>query len=191
MFWRLNNIKNVFSNKRKEKNVDKKIDVDRKINVEKEINENIHFIGENMNKNNVIEDDKLLNIVIDDSKEAANMTEVSDSIHKKIKNIEEKYRKDGKRMPFFANRELSWLKFNERVIDEADDEKVPLCERLTFVSIFNSNLDEFYMVRVGSLYDQMLLAKKNKQEMTTGFDNKSMMTAEQQLDAVFWHIAGF
>ena len=100
MFWRLNNIKNVFSNKRKEKNADKKIDVDRKINVEKEINENIHFIGENMNKNNVIEDDKLLNIVIDDSKEAANMTEVSDSIHKKIKNIEEKYRKDGKRMPF-------------------------------------------------------------------------------------------
>ena len=187
MFWRLNNIKNVFSNKRKEKNADKKIDVDKKINVEKEINENIHFIGENMNKNNVIEDDKLLNIVIDDSKEAANMTEVSDSIHKKIKNIEEKYRKDGKRMPFFANRELSWLKFNERVIDEADDEKVPLCERLTFVSIFNSNLDEFYMVRVGSLYDQMLLAKKNKQEMTTGFDNKSMMTAEQQLDAVFTH----
>lgn len=181
MFWRLNNIKNVFSNKRKEKNADEKI------NVEKEINENIHFIGENMNKNNVIEDDKLLNIVIDDSKEAANMTEVSDSIHKKIKNIEEKYRKDGKRMPFFANRELSWLKFNERVIDEADDEKVPLCERLTFVSIFNSNLDEFYMVRVGSLYDQMLLAKKNKQEMTTGFDNKSMMTAEQQLDAVFTH----
>ena len=176
MFWRLNNIKNVFSNKRKEKNADEKIDVDKKINVEKEINENIHFIGENMNKNNVIEDDKLLNIVIDDSKEAANMTEVSDSIHKKIKNIEEKYRKDGKRMPFFANRELSWLKFNERVIDEADDEKVPLCERLTFVSIFNSNLDEFYMVRVGSLYDQMLLAKKNKQEMTTGFDNKSMMT---------------
>ena len=173
MFWRLNNIKNVFSNKRKEKNADEKIDV------EKEINENIHFIGENMNK--------LLNIVIDDSKEAANMTEVSDSIHKKIKNIEEKYRKDGKRMPFFANRELSWLKFNERVIDEADDEKVPLCERLTFVSIFNSNLDEFYMVRVGSLYDQMLLAKKNKQEMTTGFDNKSMMTAEQQLDAVFTH----
>ena len=43
------------------------------------------------------------------------------------------------------------------------------------------------MVRVGSLYDQMLLAKKNKQEMTTGFDNKSMMTAEQQLDAVFTH----
>ena len=49
MFWRLNNIKNVFSNKRKEKNADEKIAVDKKINVEKEINENIHFIGENMN----------------------------------------------------------------------------------------------------------------------------------------------
>ena len=74
MFWRLNNIKYVFSNKRKEKNADEKIAVNKKINVEKEINENIHFIGENMNKNNVIEDDKLLNIVMDDSKEAANMT---------------------------------------------------------------------------------------------------------------------
>ena len=74
--------------------------------------------------------------------------------------------------PYFANRELSWLKFNERVIDEAADLKVPLCERLTFVSIFNSNLDEFYMVRVGSLYDQMLLAKGNKHDKNAGFDKK-------------------
>lgn len=107
------------------------------------------------------------------------------SAHKNLKDIEENYRKKGEKLPFFANRELSWLKFNERVIDEADDKRVPLCERLTFVSIFNSNLDEFYMVRVGSLYDQMILAKKSKQEFITGFDNKSMMTAEQQLDAVF------
>ena len=107
------------------------------------------------------------------------------SAHKNLKEIEENYRKKGEKLPFFANRELSWLKFNERVIDEADDKRVPLCERLTFVSIFNSNLDEFYMVRVGSLYDQMILAKKSKQEFITGFDNKSMMTAEQQLDAVF------
>lgn len=107
------------------------------------------------------------------------------SAHKNLKEIEENYRKKGEKLPFFANRELSWLKFNERVIDEADDKSVPLCERLTFVSIFNSNLDEFYMVRVGSLYDQMILAKKSKQEFITGFDNKSMMTAEQQLDAVF------
>ena len=87
--------------------------------------------------------------------------------------------------PYFANRELSWLKFNERVIDEAADLKVPLCERLTFVSIFNSNLDEFYMVRVGSLYDQMLLAKGNKHDKNAGFDNKTLMTAREQLDAVF------
>ena len=107
------------------------------------------------------------------------------SAHKNLKEIEENYRKKGEKLPFFANRELSWLKFNERVIDEADDKSVPLCERLIFVSIFNSNLDEFYMVRVGSLYDQMILAKKSKQEFITGFDNKSMMTAEQQLDAVF------
>lgn len=107
------------------------------------------------------------------------------SAHKNLKEIEDNYRKKGEKLPFFANRELSWLKFNERVIDEADDKSVPLCERLTFVSIFNSNLDEFYMVRVGSLYDQMILAKKSKQEFITGFDNKSMMTAEQQLDAVF------
>lgn len=107
------------------------------------------------------------------------------SAHKNLKEIEENYRKKGEKLPFFANRELSWLKFNERVIDEAEDKRVPLCERLTFVSIFNSNLDEFYMVRVGSLYDQMILAKKSKQEFITGFDNKSMMTAEQQLDAVF------
>jgi len=65
------------------------------------------------------------------------------------------------------------------------DLKVPLCERLTFVSIFNSNLDEFYMVRVGSLYDQMLLAKGNKHDKNAGFDNKTLMTAREQLDAVF------
>ena len=57
----------------------------------------------------------------------------------------------------YMNRELSWLKFNERVLEEAENKSVPLCERMTFVSIYQSNLDEFFRVRVGSLQDQMLI----------------------------------
>ena len=77
----------------------------------------------------------------------------------------------------YMNRELSWLKFNERVLEEAENPENPLCERLTFVSIYQSNLDEFYMVRVGSLVDQMLLAKDIR-------ENKTNMTPEEQLDAI-------
>ena len=77
----------------------------------------------------------------------------------------------------YMNRELSWLKFNERVLEEAEDKSVPLCERFTFVSIYQTNLDEFFMVRVGSLYDQTLLSQDIR-------DNKTKMSSQEQIDAI-------
>lgn len=77
----------------------------------------------------------------------------------------------------YMNRELSWLKFNERVLEEAENQEVPLCERMTFVSIYQSNLDEFFRVRVGSLMDQMLLN-------TTIRENKTNMTAQEQIQEI-------
>ena len=76
----------------------------------------------------------------------------------------------------YVNRELSWLKFNERVLEEAEREDVPLCERLSFASIYQSNLDEFFMVRIGSLKDQIQLGEK-------GRDTKTGMMPQQQIDA--------
>ena len=81
-------------------------------------------------------------------------------------------------LSYTQNRELSWLKFNERVLAEATDPSVPLIERLRFVSIFTSNLDEFFMVRVGSLFDLNVIAPDEA-------ENKSGMTPAEQLDVIF------
>lgn len=81
-------------------------------------------------------------------------------------------------LSYTQNRELSWLKFNARVMDEAMDPHVPLLERLRFLSIFTSNLDEFFMVRVGSLTDLKLTFPKQT-------DSKSGLTPQQQLEGIY------
>ncbi len=81
-------------------------------------------------------------------------------------------------LPYMQNRELSWLTFNKRVLDQGEDRNVPPLERLTFVSIFSSNLQEFFMVRVGSLTDLSLVDKDMR-------ENKTQMTPDEQLLAIY------
>ena len=79
---------------------------------------------------------------------------------------------------YTQNRELSWLAFNRRVLAEAADDAVPLLERLKFASIFTSNLDEFFMIRVGSLFDLMGVEPERR-------DSRSGMTPAEQLQAIY------
>ena len=79
---------------------------------------------------------------------------------------------------YTQNRELSWLQFNARVLAEAEDENVPLLERFKFLAIFTSNLDEFFMIRVGSLCDMATVDKEHT-------DSKSGLTAKEQLHLIY------
>ena len=91
---------------------------------------------------------------------------------------EEESEMNGKtRKECYVNRELSWLKFNQRVLEEAERETVPLCERLSFAAIYQSNLDEFFMVRIGSLKDQIPMGEKAR-------DSKTGLLPRQQIEAV-------
>ncbi len=87
------------------------------------------------------------------------------------------------RYSYTQNRELSWLRFNRRVLEEAGDETVPLLERLKFIAIFTSNLDEFFMVRVGNLFDLSLVSPGE-------IDNKTGLTPSGQLEQIYSVIPG-
>ena len=85
---------------------------------------------------------------------------------------------ENSRPNLYHNRELSWLKFNQRVLEQAADASIPLMERMKFISIFTNNLDEFFMIRVGTLTDASLLEPD-------AIDNKSLMSPAEQLEAIF------
>lgn len=89
---------------------------------------------------------------------------------------------DRELLNYTQNRELSWLRFDQRVLEEARDKNVPLLERMKFVAIFTSNLDEFFMIRVGSLYDMVQTDDRHR-------DSRSGMTAQEQLDAIYKAVA--
>ena len=83
---------------------------------------------------------------------------------------------------YTQNRELSWLRFDQRVLEEAQDPTVPLLERMKFVAIFTSNLDEFFMIRVGSLFDMAQTDANNK-------DSRTGMTPKEQLEKIYETVA--
>ena len=103
----------------------------------------------------------------------------SENKRKKMKKEKKEYKKQLRAC--FTNRELSWLKFNERVLNEAGNPRVPLAERLTFASIFQTNLDEFFMVRVGTLMFQMNLKEKI-------YDNKTSMSPKKQIKEILLEV---
>ncbi len=112
------------------------------------------------------------------------MAKAASEKNEKVEKVEkapktEKGEKDSKRdFSYTQNREISWLRFDDRILDEAYDQTVPVFERLKFCEIVESNLDEWFMIRVGGLSD--LASLKNQPK-----DNKSNMTPDEQLDAIF------